>query len=249
MSSNANRTPSGVPGLDELLDGGLPKGRVILILGEPGAGKTILASQFLYSGARRYNEKGVFVCLEEARVHLYKEMALFGWNFAELERNGMLSFVDATPLRLLPEKVRIGDVAIDRKDFSIMTLSQAITREVSRLRPARIAVDSITSLMIQYPEIVKRRTAIFELVGALVATGATCIMTSELKSVGLRRSLEMEEFLAHGVILLQSLRVGSSLTRMLQIEKMRETACDTQPRPYRITEKGIEVYPGETVFR
>lgn len=249
MSAATDRTPSGVPGLDEMLRGGFPKGRVILVLGEPGSGKTIFASQFLANEATMHNEKGVFVCLEEARIHLYREMALFGWEFADLEKQGRISFVDATPLRLLPEKVKVGDVAIDRKDFSMMSLTQAINREVSRLKPSRIAVDSITSLMLQYPDIVQRRAAIFDLVGALVATGATCIVTSELKSVGLRRSLEMEEFLAHGVIILQSLRVGSSFTRMLQIEKMRETACDTQPRPYRITEKGIEVYPGETVFR
>lgn len=232
-----------------MIGGGFPRGRVILLLGEPGAGKTIFASQFLVSGAKTGNERGLFVCLEEARVHLYREMRLFGWDFTRLENQGIISFIDATPLRLLPEKVKVGDVAIDRKDFSMLSLTQAISREVSRLKPSRITVDSITSLMLQYPDMVQRRAAIFDLVGALVTTGATCLVTSELKSVGLRRNLEMEEFLAHGVIVLQSLRVGGSFTRMLQIEKMRETACDTQPRPYRITEKGIEVYPGETVFR
>lgn len=222
---------------------------MILLLGEPGSGKTIFATQFLVNGGRKYNERGIFVTLDEARFHLYREMALFGWNLEQLEKEGKLAFVDATPLRLLPEKVKVGEIALDRKDFSMASLIRAIENEVERVKPQRIAVDSITSLIIQYHDPVEKRRAILDLIGALVATGCTCVVTSELKYLGAKRPLEVEEFLCHGVIILQSLRVGASFTRMLQVEKMRETACDTQPRPYRITEGGIEVYPGETVFK
>ena len=106
--------------------------------------------------------------MEEARIHLYREMNRFGWDLEGLESAGSLGFVDATPLRLLPEKVNLGEVAIDRGDFSMMTLIQAINKEVERIKPKRIVVDPITSLIIQYPEIVKRRGAILDLVDALV---------------------------------------------------------------------------------
>ena len=243
------RVKTGVTGLDDLIEGGLPAGRVILVSGEPGSGKTVLATQFLVSGVREFGETGLFVCMEEARIHLYREMKRFGWDLEGLESAGSLGFVDATPLRLLPEKVNLGEVAIDRGDFSMMTLIQAINKEVERIKPKRIVVDPITSLIIQYPEIVQRRGAILDLVDALVSSGATCIMTSELKHTGLKRKLDVEEFLSHGVIMLQNHLINGSIVRAIQVEKMRETNCETQPRPYKISSSGIEVFAKESVFR
>ena len=60
---------TGIQGLDELLNGGIPEGRVVLIVGGPGSGKTTLASQFLYKGISDYNENGIFVSLDEEKDH------------------------------------------------------------------------------------------------------------------------------------------------------------------------------------
>jgi KaiC/GvpD/RAD55 family RecA-like ATPase len=243
------RVKSGVPGLDDLLDGGFPRGRVILVMGEPGSGKTILASQFLVNGATNSSEPGVFVSLDEAKSHLFSEMGAFGWDFPALQKSKKLGFVDATPLRLLPRKVPLGQVAIDREDFTMASLIQAITREVEAVGAQRVAIDSLTSMIFQYGDPVQRRIGTLELFGALSQTGATSLLTAELKVPGIKRRLEIEEFLAHGVVILQTVRVGNSLTRVIQVEKMRETACDTQMRPYRITSAGVEVFPKESVFK
>ena len=72
--------PSGVYGLDEMMSGGLPSKRIILILGGPGAGKTILASQFLYKGLSEFNENGIMVSLDEGKNHYFSEMNNFGWD-------------------------------------------------------------------------------------------------------------------------------------------------------------------------
>lgn len=241
--------PTGVDGLDRMLHGGFPEGRIVLAAGEPGAGKTILGVQFLVKGVLEHGERGILVCLEESRHHLFKEMLSFGWELEEFEKSGKISFLDATPLRLLPSKIRVGDVFVDRKDFSISSLTQALQREVERLKPRRIVVDSITSLILQYHDVVQRRNALLNLMGTLASTQATCVMTSDLMFKSPYRKIEMEEFLAHGVIILQSIRIGSSMSRALQITKMRETLHDTQPRPYRITDKGVEVYPDELVLK
>ena len=246
---NSQRISSGVNGLDELIDGGFPPGRVILATGEPGSGKTIFAVQYLIQGITEHDHNGVFVCMEEAKPDLYREMNLFGWDLETHEKNGKLAFVDATPLRLVPSRLKVGDLAIDRKDFTTTTLMQAIKTAAERIHATRISVDSLTSLSLQYQDIYQKRIATLDLVGALANTGATSLVTSELKSPGLKRSLQPEEFLSHGVIVMQNMRVGTSLTRVLQIMKMRETACDNQPRPYRITNHGIEVYPSETIFK
>src|SRR5438105_15368108 len=83
---------------------------------------------------------------------------------------------------------------------------------------------------------------------ALADTGATCLITTELRRPGFERSIDYEEYLAHGVILLQQLQVGKSLLRVMQLEKIRKTPVENEPRPYRITDTGIEVLPRESVL-
>jgi circadian clock protein KaiC len=104
----SENVPSGVEGLDELISGGFPQGRVVLILGGPGTGKTILASQFLYKGISQYGENGIFVSLDESKDHFYSEMLKFGWDFKKAEEEGKFLFVDATRLSrvaMLKEKM------------------------------------------------------------------------------------------------------------------------------------------------
>ena len=100
--------PTGIQGLDELVSGGFPKGRVILVAGGPGAGKTILASQFLYSGITEYNENGILISLDESKNHYYSEMLKFGWDFKKAEEENKFAFIDATRLSrvaMLKEKM------------------------------------------------------------------------------------------------------------------------------------------------
>lgn len=242
------RVSTGVAGLDEILQGGFAKNRVVLVAGEPGSGKTIMTIQFLVNGIKK-GQKALFVCMEETKVHLYREMSHFGWDLSSYESEGKFAFIDATPLRLLPEKITVEDVAIDRKEFSMITLTQAVNREIERMKPDLLAVDPLTSLMLQYAHENERRSAILELVTMLSNTGATCLMTSELKAAGFKRRLETEEFLSHGAILLFNEMVSGSVVRVIQVQKMREIKCDTQPRPYVITPVGLEVFPKESVYK
>jgi KaiC/GvpD/RAD55 family RecA-like ATPase len=243
------RTPTGVPGLDEMLAGGFPQGRVVLVLGEPGAGKTILCSQFLINGVEKFGENGLFVSLEEGKGHYAREMAAFDWDFASAEKEGRFSFVDASPIRTIPGEVRVGKLTIGRQDFSLISLLEVIRNSAKAIKALRIVVDPVSLLLFQYADHTQRRKALLDLVEAMSETGATCILSSELRKVGIRgRTLQIEEYLVHGVILMQTIAAGRTMERTIQVEKMRETQIDPQPRPYRITEKGIEVYPRETVI-
>ena len=128
------------------------------------------------------------------------------------------------------------------------TLIEMIKTSVREIAAKRIVVDPVTTLVFQYEGLAAQRNALVELMEALADTGATCLITTELRRPGFERSIDYEEYLAHGVILLQQLQVGKSLLRVIQIEKMRKTALDNQPRPYRITDTGIEVFPRESVL-
>jgi len=251
--SRIARTPTGIPGFDEMLNGGFPKGRVVLVVGGPGSGKTILATQFLVNGIKNYGENGLFVSLDENKTHFYREMMTFGWNLEELEKQRKLMFLDASPIRHIPGEVKIGKLTIGKREFSMISLIESMKSSTQTMDAKRIVIDPIASLVFQYPDVVQRRTAILDLIEALLGTGATSILTLELRaagviSAGLERSVQLEEYLAHGVIVLQTIQVGRSLVRAVQVEKMRETPIDTQPRPYKIGESGIEVFPRESVF-
>lgn len=232
-----------------MLGGGFPQGRVVLVLGEPGAGKTILCSQYLANGMIKFGESGLFVSLEEGKGHFMREMNTFGWDLQTAEKEGKFSFVDASPIRTIPGEVRIGKLTIGKQDFSLISLLEVVRNNAKAIGASRIVVDPISTLVFQYSEESQRRKALLDLVEALAETGATCVLTSELRRVGVRgRILQIEEYLVHGVILMQTLAGGRTMERAIQVEKMRETAIDRQPRPYRITDGGIEVYPRETVI-
>ncbi len=232
-----------------MIGGGFPQGRVLLVLGEPGAGKTILCSQFLANGMTKFGENGLFVSMEENKTHYYREMSQLGWDFASSEKERKFSFVDASPIRTIPGEVKIGKLTIGRQDFSLISLLEIVRNNAKAIDARRIVVDPISLLIFQYADDTLRRKALLDLVEALSETGATCLLTSELHKVGIKgRTLQIEEYLAHGVILMQTIAAGKTMERTVQVEKMRESQIDRQPRPYRITENGIEVYPRESVI-
>lgn len=247
MSKTA-RTLTDIADLDEILNGGIPQGRVVLAVGGPETGKTILATQFLVNGIAKYGENSVFVCLDESKQHYCSEMGKFGWDLARFEEERKFVFVDASLIRRIPGEVSVGKTIIGKREFSMLSLVDGVRAAVKSIDARRIAIDPIASLVFQYPEIVERRNAVLDLMEALFETGATCIVTSELRGAGEERIVEPEEFLAHGVILLQTVQVGRTLVRVLQVEKMRETAVDMQPHPYKISEAGIEVFAKESPY-
>ncbi|MCW3975136.1 MAG: hypothetical protein NWE86_02695 [Candidatus Bathyarchaeota archaeon] len=242
------KTSTGVPGLDDMFMGGIPTGRVVLLMGGPGSGKTILSAQYLINGIQKYKENGVFVTLEESPSHIREEASLFKWDFQKMEDSGKLKIVDASPIRRNTDDQKLDKLLIGGREFSMVGLIDAIQRNMKEVGAKRLVVDGMAALIFQFPEENKRRTAILDLIDALISTEATCLMTLELKSAGLDRILQPEEYLTDGVILMQTYKIGKVFSRIIQIEKMRRCEIDHQPRPYRITNDGIEVFPKEAVF-
>jgi KaiC/GvpD/RAD55 family RecA-like ATPase len=238
------RIPSGLAGLDVMLKGGFPKGRIILIRGTPGMGKTILCAQYLYKGAKQ-NEKGLFVSLEETEEQLVREMYLVGMDFRDLQKDGKITFLDASPIRHVPAEVKLGNINIGKRDFSLVALAKKIKSIASENGVQRIVIDPLTALSIQYPEDNERRLMVLDLLEVLTQTGATCVLTEDMGVAGSKR---IEEYSVHGVIHMRPIRTGAEVVKTIEIVKMRETNHDDQTRLYRITEEGIVVYPDQNVL-
>jgi circadian clock protein KaiC len=249
----SENVPTGVEGLDELISGGLPRGRVVLVLGGPGTGKTILGSQFLHKGITQYGENGIFVSLDEGKNHFYSEMMKFGWDFKKAEEEGKFLFLDATRLSrvaILKEKMLKEETSSLRgKQLQIDRLIEELQGKIQQIGAKRVVLDTLASLFYRFPDPIERRTASVDLIEALSDLGATTIVTTELTYLGLERNMMDEEFLVHGVIMMQTLFSGGTTTRALQVEKMRGANVNPNLVPYTIDKNGIEIFPAMSVFR
>lgn len=243
---------TGIGGLDELIGGGFPEGRVILIIGGPGTGKTIMCSQFLYKGVKENQENGIFVSLDESKEHFYSEMQQFGWDFRKAEDAGKFAFINATLVSrvamLKEELYKEESHSLRGKQLSIDKLIEEMQTEIQRVKAKRVGVDTLAALMYRFPDPIERRTAIIDLIESLEDLGVTSIVTTELGHLGLERKAIEEEFLVHGVIMMQTLFSGGTTTRAIQVEKMRAAKVNPSLVPYSIDQSGIEVYPNMPLF-
>ena len=249
-----DRVATGIKGLDEVLKGGLPKSRTILVVGSPGSGKTTFAVQFLVGGAKA-GEPGLYVSLDETPERVKADLSSFGWNLDSLEQNGKLILIDATPLKRPGHRMvdsttsRENPVSFTLPELTLPSLVRTIRRISAEEGTQRIVIDPITSLMLRYPEEIKRRRALLLFFDALESTGCSCLVTSELRTSELARKFQLEEYLSQGVVLLHTMVHEGNIVRGIQVEKMRGISHDEQLRPYQITDTGIEVYPRDKVFQ
>jgi len=242
------KVSTGVKGLDDMLGGGLPVGRSILVCGGPGSGKTIFGIQFLYNGAMEYGEPGLYVSLDESPTHLKQDVASFGWDIEGLERQKKLAIVDASPIRAIPGQVKIGNLNIGKRDFSMLSLIEIIKTRVQEFGVKRLVIDPITTFAVQYPNSYERRSAVLDLIQAVTNLGTTNLMISELRATALERQIQAEEFLSHGVVVFHTISKDGEIVRAVQIEKMRGISHDHQLRPYKIYQTGMEVFSKENIF-
>jgi circadian clock protein KaiC len=248
----SKRIATGINGLDDLVDGGLPEGRVILVIGGPGTGKTIMCSQFLYKGIYENQENGVFVSLDESKNHFYTEMQKFGWNFRKAEKERKFAFINATRMSrvatLKEELYKEESRSLRGKQLSIDRLIEDLQAKIQQVNAKRVAVDTLAALTYRFPDPIERRTAIVDLIESLADLRVTSLVTTELGHLSLERNALEEEFLVHGVIMMQTLFSGGTTTRAIQVEKMREAKVNPSLVPYSIDQNGIEIFPNMPLF-
>ncbi len=226
-----NRIKSGIPGLDDLIEGGFPEGSSILLSGGPGSGKSIFCLQYLYNGAKLYGEPGIYVTLEEGPHNLWWNMQRFKWDLLPLEKQNMLKIYKFEP-------------NLDMKD-DIEGQTKRILDKAKELNPKRLVIDSITAFSFWIDEVPKIRYALYVLMEELRKLNVTTILTAETSGKKDRMSrFGVEEFLTDGVIQLYFFPPHRSLF----VRKMRGTNNDKSVRPFNIDENGVAVDPRSEVL-
>jgi KaiC/GvpD/RAD55 family RecA-like ATPase len=248
----SRKISTGINGLDELVGGGFPEGRTILVVGGPGSGKTILCSQFLYKGIYENQENAVFVSLDESKDSFYSEMQQFGWDFRKAEEERKFAFIDATRMSrvaMLKEKLYKEEAkSLRGKQLSIDKLIEELQAKIQQTNAKRVVVDTLAALVYRFPDPIERRTTVVDLIESLADLKVTSLVTTELGYLSLERSALEEEFLVHGVIMMQTLFSGGTTTRAIQVEKMRGAKVNPSLVPYSIDRNGIEVFANMPLF-
>ncbi|GAB3775655.1 ATPase domain-containing protein [Ramlibacter monticola] len=211
----------GVPLLDEMLGGGLPRGYSLLIAGPSGSGKSILAAAFLAAGAR-CGETGVLAAFEQRPDRARNPVV------ADLIKEGRVSLVDARP-----------------SDLSIDEILRLIMTEIRRLNASRVVIDSLSGFELAIAPTFREdfREELARLVAALSATGVTVLMTSELEDryTDLRFSPYGTAFLTDAIIVQRYVEIDSRLRRVMAVVKVRSSMHSNELREYIIDDDGLQV--------
>ena len=232
QSSKFPRAKSGVPGYDELVDGGFHKGTVNTITGSSGTGKTVFASQFIHFGCEN-GERGMIITPSESAEYLKREMmSSFGWDYSALEKNGMLSIVDVTDPVLRLQK----SIDVDPVDF-LINFRKLVERKLEEVKPTRLFIDDLTAFFMAVEAPFKIRSLTDDLFGSLRTSGVTTVVT-------IGTAFGMNQFLEYGAdsaTMLNRERIGNTLIRSIYVMKMRGSRIANSIRVLDISDEGMAV--------
>ena len=231
-----NRIETGIPGMDDLLNGGIPERNVVLISGGPGTGKTIFSQQFIWNGLKS-GEAGIYVSLEEHPVQIRKNMKQFGWDVSEYEKDGKFVIIDAFTGGIGSsseyEKYVVKDINDTRE------LMDVLRRAIKESNAKRVVVDSITTLYLSKP--VSARMIVFQLKKLLAGLGCTSLFVSQVSVTERGFGGPGVEHGVDGIIRLDLDEIEGELQRTLVIWKMRGTSHSMKRHPFVIRDDGIHV--------
>lgn len=229
MALKSNVVATGIPGFDELVGGGFPKGSVITISGDTGAGKSIFASQFLYNGITKFNEPGFYISFDERKRLMYKNLAKFGWNLSAYEAQKRFIFIE----------------------FPIHEASQFIAQENSmfnlivEMGIERVVIDPISPLAMLHQDEQKKRHELMKLINTLRSWGTTTLLVSESEN---EKDIVGIGPLSDGIVKLRTIERPNYRIRAIDVIKMRGSEHVERMCPFKITPSGIEVYPHQYVY-
>jgi len=226
-SSAEERAPTGLPELDGMLEGGFLTGSLITLTGRPGTGKTIFGSHFLYHGAKKGKQSGMYVSMLESEKSYLHNVRRIGLDFEPLMAQKRFAFLE------LPAPTAEG----------LPALWEQIAREIEENQTERLVIDSFTAMSPAFQTVGDLRTFTHVLLGKIVggASGCTTLLITE---EGTGKDLPwtgVEEFVADGVIKFSVLPAGDARVRYMEITKMRGTNHQMGPIPIDIGPRGIRI--------
>jgi len=223
----SERVPTGIDGLDPLIEGGFLRGDVILVVGRSGSGKTIFSTQFIYNGAVQHGEKGVYATFEEDAKTLKRNMLKFGFDLEKLEQEGKIKVIDLEGLK--------GEGLSANIDYILEALKE--------INGKRLVIDSLTAFLFGCSEKFEYRMFMHLMYRMLKMHGYTTLLTCSVPTGVETLGLGVEESVADSLIILENVIDGLELKTRFIIRKMRGTDHSKKYHNVIITNKGIQILP------
>lgn len=227
------KAATGIGGLDEVTEGGLPRGRPTLVCGPAGCGKTLLGIEFLVRGISEYGENGVFLAFEETRADLIANVASLGFDLARLEADG----------QLVLDHVNIAPSEIEQSgEWDLEGLFIRLGAAIDDVGAKRVVIDTIENLFVAFPDAATLRAELRRLFRWLKDRGVTAVITGERGDGTLTRH-GIEEYVSDCVIVLDHRVNEQTSTRRLRVLKYRGSLHGTNEYPFLIGKHGVSVVP------
>ncbi len=232
-SAEIQKIGTGVAGLDEVLNGGLPARRLYLLEGDPGTGKTTLALQFLLAG-RRAGERVAFVTLSESRVELIASAASHGWSLEGVEIREYVASADA----LSPD----GQVTMFRpSEVELLETVRHLLQDIEDLNPDRVVIDSLSELRLLAQDSFRYRRQLLALKEFFLSRNCTVLLLDDRTAGDRDRHVQS---IVHGVVHLEQLAPDyGAERRRLRMSKIRGTSYRGGWHDYSIRAAGLVIYP------
>jgi circadian clock protein KaiC len=229
--------PSGIPGFDQISNGGFVRNRSTLLAGSAGSGKTVFAVQFVVAGAAELGENGVIVTFEESPEDIIANVANFGWDLRSLIDEGKVAVVDATP-QLDADVIEVGE-------FDFLGLLARVEAASKKVGAKRIVLDSTSAVFAQFDDDRVVRRELHRVIQALRSLDVTSLITVERDETA-PGSVDhhVEDFVADNVVLMRNVSEAEKRRRTIEILKFRGTSHQKGEYPFTILDRGgVDVIP------
>ncbi len=227
------KSPTGIKGFDEITEGGLPKGRVTLISGGTGSGKTLLGLDFLVNGVNQFNEPGVFMSFEETEEEIFQDVASLNLDLRALMSKNAIRFEHVILER--------NDI-LEKGEFNLEGLFIRLELAIDSIGAQRVVLDSIESLFAGITDAGILRLEIKRLFRWLKSKQVTTVITGEQWQHSFTRH-GLEEFISDCIILLDNRVRQQVATRRIRVIKYRGSNHGANEYPFVIGEDGLSVIP------
>jgi KaiC/GvpD/RAD55 family RecA-like ATPase len=227
-----DKVATGIAGLDEMLNGGIPAKRHVALYGGPGCGKTSFGFEYIYKGAKA-GENGLYISLEETEEDIVENM-----------RNTFPLFND------IPDLIKEKKMSIVKPDkIDMEGIAETIENKIAKQDVKRVVIDSLTMVRLSFSKEIEYRQTLFEFFSLLRNMDCTSLATLEASTSKKEEIIyDIEHFVMDGIINVYNLDRGDRRIRALEIFKMRGTDHSRDLVPFKVTPSGIKVYVGEKVF-
>ncbi len=230
---------TGIPGFDLALSAGLKKNSSVVVSGPPGSGKTTFGLQFIYSGAKEFDESGVYISLSQSIDEIKNDCRAFGWDIDDLIAKEKILMIDLKPFKIKDKIIGREDSLYRGEQIPFEHLTKFILNSIKKIKAKRIVIDSISILEMQYSDKFYMRQGLQGMIQSIENFDVTSLLISEFSE---NNETPLEWFVTSGIIQLDNQIIDNKMRRTIKITKLRGIKHSEQVHSLELGSNGLYVY-------